>query len=200
MVSNENLIESARIIAGLVRRLGLTEKPALPPTPKPIDILDLYSSLVKDDELRKHTEKRFLNGHYQDAVLEAFKYLNNYVKLRVKIQADGSKLMQHAFSAANPILKLNSFITKSEKDEQQGYMDIFAGSMTGIRNPRAHENDFNNDPFVAIQLLSLADHLSGSSQRGKTHQNKGEKNSLGRVLIKRALAECPLLGLSGRGR
>jgi uncharacterized protein (TIGR02391 family) len=173
MVSNEKLIEAARHIAGLTRNFGLVEKSAVPSSPAPIDPLDLYYNLVKDSELRKHTEKRFINGHYQDAVLEAFKYLNNYVKSRVrKTQADGNALMKEAFSAKNPILKLNELVSPSEKDEQLGYMEIFGGVMTGIRNPRAHENDFDNDPFIAIQLLSLADHLLDRAKRAKRTRSK----------------------------
>jgi uncharacterized protein (TIGR02391 family) len=80
--------------------------------------------------------------------------------------------MKTAFSAGRPILKLNSFMTKSEKDEQLGYMDIFAGTMTGIRNPRAHENDFDNDPFIAVRLLSLADHLLQRAQQAKRTKRK----------------------------
>ena len=38
-------------------------------------------------------------------------------------------------------------------------MDIFAGSMTGIRNPRAHEHDLVDEPEVALELLALANHL-----------------------------------------
>jgi hypothetical protein len=44
--------------------------------------------------------------------------------------------------------------------------------MTGIRNPRAHENDFDNDPFIAIQLLSLADHLLDRAKRAKRTRSK----------------------------
>ena len=36
--------------------------------------------------------------------------------------------MKTVFSGNSPVLKLNSFQTQSDKDEQQGYMDIFAGS------------------------------------------------------------------------
>jgi len=173
MVSNDNLIDAAKVISGLVRKFGLTEKPALQQAPASIDILDLYYNLVKDGELRKHTEKRFINGHYQDAVLEAFKYLNNYVKLRVRsTAADGASLMKEAFSAKSPILKLNDLLTESDKDEQLGYMEIFSGAMTGVRNPRAHENDFDNDPFIAVRLLGLADHLLQRAQQAKRAKRK----------------------------
>jgi uncharacterized protein (TIGR02391 family) len=173
MLSNQNLIDAARALSAVVRLFGLTAKPESQQAQGTIDILDLYYNLVKDEELRKHTQKRFINGHYQDAVLEAFKYLNNYVKSRVRpTTADGSDLMQYAFSAKNPILRLNSFVTESEKNEQRGYMDIFAGTMIGIRNPRAHENDFDNDPFIAVRLLSLADHLLQRAQQAKRAKRK----------------------------
>ena len=99
-------------------------------------------------------------------MLEAFKYLNNYVKSRLRAtQADGNSLMKEAFSPRHPILRLNELLTPSDKDEQLGYMEIFSGVMTGIRNPRAHENDFDNDPFIAIRLLSLADRVAKECYR-----------------------------------
>jgi uncharacterized protein (TIGR02391 family) len=175
MASNAKIVETAKIIAGLTRKLGLADKSKATSGPTPIDILDLYYNLVTDEELKKHTEKRFINGHYQDAVLEAFKYLNNYVKSRVRdTSSDGSSLMREAFSAKNPILKINEFASQSEKDEQHGYMDIFSGVMVGIRNPRAHENDFDNDPFIAVQLLSLADHLLQRAKKAKRRKRNKE--------------------------
>src|SRR4029450_11595515 len=112
MVSNENLIDAARVLSALVRKFGLIKRPESQQVPATIDVLDLYYNLVKDEELRKQTERRFINGHYQDAVLEAFKYLNNCVKLRVRpTTGDGAGLMKTAFSAGRPILKLNSFMT-----------------------------------------------------------------------------------------
>ena len=67
--------------------------------------------------------------------------------------------MRSAFSANSPVLYLNAFRSQSERDEQQGYMDIFAGSMTGIRNPRAHDYQLADDPRIALELLVLANHL-----------------------------------------
>ena len=72
---------------------------------------------------------------------------------------DGVALMQFVFSANSPVLMLNSFQSDSEKDEQRGYMDIFAGSMMGIRNPRAHEHELVDDPEVALEMLVMANHL-----------------------------------------
>lgn len=72
---------------------------------------------------------------------------------------DGVKLMQNAFSPNNPVLKLNDLITQSEKDQQRGYMELFAAVITGVRNPRAHEHAYLDDPETALELLGLANHL-----------------------------------------
>ena len=67
--------------------------------------------------------------------------------------------MRTAFSAKSPILLLNSFLSQSDRNEQLGYMDLYAGAMTGVRNPRAHEHDMEDDPQVALELLVIANHL-----------------------------------------
>ena len=48
--------------------------------------------------------------------------------------------MQAAFSQQNPIIKLEDTDTETGTNIQQGYMEMFAGAMTGIRNPQAHDN------------------------------------------------------------
>ncbi|WP_419923019.1 TIGR02391 family protein [Candidatus Poriferisodalis sp.] len=120
----------------------------------------VYESIVVDDELRQTTRRLFLDGHYAQAVEEACKCVNNVVKnLANQGHLDGAKLMRHVFSLKDPVLKLNGLRTRSEKDQQQGYMDMFAGIMTGVRNPRAHEHAYLDDPATALELLGLANHL-----------------------------------------
>jgi uncharacterized protein (TIGR02391 family) len=118
-------------------------------------------SIIRDEELRKIVGKLYKDGHHARAVEEAFKFLNNIVKKKAQTASsvDGAGLMRLVFSANTPILKLNSGTSKSEKDEQLGYMEIFSGCMTGIRNPRAHEHDWEDTEFRALQLIILADHL-----------------------------------------
>lgn len=72
--------------------------------------------------------------------------------------------MQKVFSPNKPKLKLNSGVTSSEQNEQSGYMQIFAGCMTGIRNPRAHDSDWEDTEDRALQLLMLANHLIERAQ------------------------------------
>lgn len=120
----------------------------------------LYDSIVTDPSLRKVTHKLFHDGHHARAVEEAYKCLNNYVKKKSHTTtADGSGLMKSVFSAKAPKLKINVGESQSEIDEQIGYMEIFSGCMTGIRNPRAHEHEWEDTEERALQLLMMANHL-----------------------------------------
>ena len=90
------------------------------------------------------SKSRFEDGYYADAVEAAFKELNSRVKNiykdRTSIEKDGAKLMQAAFSAQNPIIKLDDTSTETGTNVQLGYMEMFSGAMKGIRNPKAHCN------------------------------------------------------------
>jgi uncharacterized protein (TIGR02391 family) len=92
----------------------------------------------------KTAKARFEAGHYADSVEAALKELNSVVKALVKKatgkELDGADLMHQALSPKNPIIILDDLGTESGRSQQTGYMGIFAGSMTGIRNPKAHEN------------------------------------------------------------
>ena len=124
------------------------------------DSSDFFEGLVTNIQLQQSSGPLFRDQYYARAVEEAFKCLNNVVKDKSEnTQQDGAALMRTAFSANSPVLLLNSLQSQSDRDEQQGYMDIFAGSMVGIRNPRAHEHGLVDEPEVALELLVLAIHL-----------------------------------------
>ena len=69
---------------------------------------------------------------------------------------DGKKLMDQAFSVTNPKIKLNNLVTQSEKDEQQSFLLMFGGAALGIRNPKAQDTVQQNDPYQALEYLSIA--------------------------------------------
>jgi uncharacterized protein (TIGR02391 family) len=121
---------------------------------------DIFDKLITDKGLRLKVEKLFRDGHHSRAVEEAYKYLDNTVlRLAQLHEGTGSSLMKKVFSANNPVIKINSGTSRSEQDEQLGYMEIYSGSMTGIRNPRAHDCDWEDSEERALQLLILANHL-----------------------------------------
>jgi uncharacterized protein (TIGR02391 family) len=118
----------------------------------------LYDVLISGAALRKSTQKLFHDGHYAEAVRKAFVLVNNEVKSRTGSAKDGAELMNRAFGTATPELRLNAGLTQSDHDEQEGYRFIFAGAMTGIRNPRSHD-PIADDPESALEMIVLANHL-----------------------------------------
>lgn len=148
--------------------IGVTHSRGLEEQESNRSLISRFDELVTDHSLCSVSRKLFSDGHYARSVEEAFKRLSNAVQAKTGIKAkDGASLMRQAFSAHDPILKLNELRSKSEEAEQQGYMDLYAGSMTGIRNPRAHESTLEDDPAIALELLALANHLMR-----KLHQAK----------------------------
>ena len=113
--------------------------------------------------IAKVAKSRFEAQHYADSVEAAFKELNDIIKKSYKkdtgTEEDGDSLMRKAFSVKNPVYHLADNSTDSGKNIQQGYMDIFAGAMKGIRNPKAHAN-INVNPDEAWEMIVLASHLA----------------------------------------
>jgi uncharacterized protein (TIGR02391 family) len=133
-----------------------------------------YDRRVTDTGLRQATRTLYLDEHYRSAILEAYKHINNLVKeLSKRTELDGAPLMNSVFSAATPRLAVNGLSNKSETDEQQGYMLILAGAMTGIRNPRAHETAWPDNQERALELLTFAQHLVTRIRNCTVKRTKG---------------------------
>jgi|ERR1035437_542677 uncharacterized protein (TIGR02391 family) len=163
-----NVLATAKLIQAEVNSAGLG--PIGNATGSPYDIL------ITEVPIIQASRQLFTDGHYSQAVEQAFKCVNNVVKDRSGSPDDGAKLMRGAFSANQPILMLNSLRTQSEKDEQQGYMDIMAGSMTGIRNPRAHEHQRVDAQSETLEMLVLANHLARIARVARRKRTRRQHN------------------------
>ena len=121
------------------RRAYVAETYRRPPNGAPDSLLSLIHPSIMEVSL-----PRFRSGQYADAVEAALKQVNTRVKdiVRAHNQADldGARLMKHAFGIQNPIIILDELATESGRSTQLGYMELFSGAMTGIRNPKAHAN------------------------------------------------------------
>lgn len=139
---------------------------AYPPKPLPENAklpehIKIFESLVLHPEIRRVSSDLFKDGHYSQAITEALKKVNNMVKSKSgKHDLDGKPLMLTVFSSNSPILKLNQLRTITERDEQEGFMHLFAGSIQGIRNPKVHDEITQDDPFKTIEYLCLASLLA----------------------------------------
>jgi uncharacterized protein (TIGR02391 family) len=67
--------------------------------------------------------------------------------------------MTTAFSPDKPILRFNEFQDASDRDEQRGFMMMFAGAVAGLRNPRAHKL-IKDDPERALEFIAFVSLLA----------------------------------------
>ena len=123
------------------------------------------------------SEERFHGGFYADAVEAALKEVNSRVKRLYKKyrgeEKDGQDLMRKAFTASNPLLIFEGIDTESGRNVQEGYMQIFAGAMQGIRNPKAHEN-MSISREDAVKRLILASLLMDKIDEATRFTNLAE--------------------------
>lgn len=95
-------------------------------------------------EILSVARDRYEAGFFADAVEASLKHLVSQLKTRLGERLaedfDGSALMKRVFSPDRPLLVLGDRATQTGRALQVGYMEIFAGTMTGIRNPKAHGN------------------------------------------------------------
>lgn len=153
--------KTVSLLGGLIQRLE-EKKFDLSDEFQPVQLCDFW------DLVHPHiigiSRSRFESGHYADSVEAAFKEINNCVKKNVKKRIgedlDGSTLMNRAFSVNNPVISFDDLSTETGKNIQVGFMQIFSGSMTGIRNPKAHANITIDDKRAKhfIVLASLLMH------------------------------------------
>lgn len=122
---------------------------------KPVENEKLFKSRKFHKSLIFVSKRLFIDSHYSQAIFEACKVLENSVRNKSKLNLSGTPLMQQAFSANNPILKFNSMSTQSDKDEQAGFMQIYAGVMQGIRDPKGHSILNLKDRDKTLEYLSL---------------------------------------------
>ncbi|MCF6271571.1 MAG: TIGR02391 family protein [Rhodobacteraceae bacterium] len=130
--------------------------------------LKAYEGLELHPYIEKAAGQLFKDGHYANAIENAVKALNNIVRLNSGIEdRDGSNLMETVFNPKNPVLAFNNLNDQSNRDEQKGFMMLFSGAVSGLRNPRAHKI-IEDDPEKALEFIafiSLLSKLSDSATR-----------------------------------
>jgi uncharacterized protein (TIGR02391 family) len=82
--------------------------------------------------------KRYRFGLYAESVLAALMVISLRVKSLTGLDLDGAPLMNKAFSPTHPHLLFDTATTETGRSIHQGYMQIFAGTMSAVRNPKAH--------------------------------------------------------------
>ena len=165
-----SLLERIRAFQKFLYQSGLAQGVlALPapsvlalPAPSAADIeLDLvFDRFVTETEIVAVSRDLFDSGHYNIAVHEAFKAVDNYIQAKVsEHHLSGTSLMDQVFGPNAPKLVWSERKTRSQKDEQLGYHRLYSGSMLGIRNPTGHEFAWIDEPEEALECIVFAQHL-----------------------------------------
>ncbi|MBS1514933.1 MAG: TIGR02391 family protein [Bacteroidetes bacterium] len=129
---------------------------------------------MRVNKLRKHLEQRnvdpfilkycnaeIIKDNYFHGVLEATKGVASLIRQRAILVSDGAELVDEAFGGSNPILKINKFVTDTEKSEQRGFVNLAKGMFGTFRNPTAHapKIEWNLSEQDALDLFSLASYI-----------------------------------------
>ena len=109
-------------------------------------------------EIAKVSKPLFDNKHYKQATQEACSYIEEIVKQQSEIKGKvGFDLMMAAFDKKKKRICLNALSDDNEMNEQEGFRYIFAGTFSGIRNPRSHGQhpETMEECLDNLSLLSL---------------------------------------------
>ena len=107
-------------------------------------------------QIFKYCTPELLTNNYFHAVFEANKGLFQRIRDLSGLTSDGTSLIEQVFSS-NPILIINGFQTKPEKDEHVGFCNILKGLCGMFRNPEAHQPKiyWNIEEQDALEILGL---------------------------------------------
>ncbi len=108
-------------------------------------------------------------GNHFHAVLEASKSVAEKIRNRSGIAVDGAALADGAFSGSAPILRINNFVTKTDVDEQKGFVNLLKGLFGTFRNPTAHaaQIEWPMSEEDALDLFSLVSYAHRRIDRSK---------------------------------
>lgn len=123
----------------------------LPPATPSLSQIGLHPRVVE-------VAGKLLNdGHYSQAVFEAFKALEEHVRDKTGVYDKyGTALMAHVLNERSPILKIKPSHPKTSNDEQEGFKLIFMGSIQAIKNPKSHRTLKLNSKPRALLYLAFA--------------------------------------------
>lgn len=114
----------------------------------------VQSNKPKEDEkwqcihpmIQKSSKRLYMDGHYANAAEDAFIEINDRVKKLFMIVKpgckvpDGESAMTTVFSTNSPLVSFCDQSTETGFNKQKGYMQMLAGAMSALRNPKAHSN------------------------------------------------------------
>ena len=111
-------------------------------------------------EVLRFCSAEWLADDYFHAVQEAVKSVMDRLRRSSGMTTDGGELISFVLGGDTPVLAINPRRTKSEKDEQKGFVNLLTGVYGMFRNPTSHEARINwpmnqQDAEDTMSLVSL---------------------------------------------
>jgi len=99
----------------------------------------------------------FAGGHLQEAVRKAAeRFINRVAQEAEREDLHGASLMNHAFSAEQPVLVFSeSRLTPTEQSLHNGFRFLAVGLTEAIRNVYTHEDKVDVDEIEALEWLGF---------------------------------------------
>ena len=112
-------------------------------------------------DVLKFCQAELLQNDCFHAVLEACKSVAAKIRQRTGLTSDGASLIHEAFGGASPLIRINGFMSETEKGEQRGFVNLATGLFGTFRNPTAHEAKilWPLSEEDALDLFSLASYV-----------------------------------------
>lgn len=90
-------------------------------------------------EVLRFCAAEWLADDHFHAVQEAVKSVMDRLRVMTGLALDGAELVNPALGGDSPILAINPRATRSQRDEQKGFVNIVLGCYGMFRNPTSHE-------------------------------------------------------------
>jgi uncharacterized protein (TIGR02391 family) len=117
---------------------------------QPLGFEQLLHPLIERTSLRQ-----FREGHLRSAVLDGVTALYDLIRQRTGLQLDGKDLAGQAFGIEKGRLIFSELGTETGRNDQKGFMQIFEGIYTGVRNVKAHTLNHDLNEQKAAQYLVM---------------------------------------------
>lgn len=119
---------------------------------KCLGVEDLLHPMIISSSLAQYR-----NGHLRDAVLNAVIAVFDMIRARTGLQLDGKDLVGQAFGIEKGKLIFSEIETETGRNDQKGFLQIYDGIYTGVRNVKAHSLTHDlNEQKAAQYLVTLS--------------------------------------------
>lgn len=117
------------------------------------------------------------SGHYDNAVFDAFKAIEDRIKSLTGHGDIGKRLMTAVFNEQNPLLDITSDNSDASQkaDEREGFKFLFMGAAQALRNTRGHGPNLQTGEQEAMEMLATASLLMRALDRADARLGGGQQ-------------------------